>query len=155
MLPPPLITYDIVCGYKVNIVKRFAAEFPEFREVVERATYCIPEMHICGHGCGCQDEHTIGHKPGTGRTHGEGVEHLWPHTNAMAASTREMNHGARQDKVIQFLSYWNFSKFRNMRKSLFIRSFKYFAYYPCFQLIIWPNAWMNAFLSLQRRSRTL
>lgn len=119
-LPPPVITYDVNCGFSIKINKRFEKNFPHLLATVKAATYCVPEFHIKGHKDDCQDRYSCRYTPGCGRTHAEGVEHLWSETNQAGISTREMNPGARHDALNDFIGFWNWRKVEKTSEHSFV-----------------------------------
>lgn len=70
----------------------------------------VPKLHAKVHKLSCQLEHAISIQDGTGRTDGEGIEHMWAVVNALASSTKEMGPRSHHDTLDDHFSYHNFIK---------------------------------------------
>ena len=108
------ISYDISCGYAVNASSRFDDNFPELADVVKKATWLIPLLHIQNHKSDCMYRYSSSYTEGAGHFHGETAEMTWAESNQLGAQTRQMNNGHRQDTIINAASDWNWKKIVNM-----------------------------------------
>ncbi|KAH9858371.1 hypothetical protein C2E23DRAFT_718713 [Lenzites betulinus] len=111
-------SYDVVCSYICNILKRFATTHPELVPVVADMKMLLPKLHMHGHKEMCQIVYAFCYARGFGLAHGEGVETPWAELNIAGLSTREMTAGARHDALNSLFNYWNWTKTRNMCTSL-------------------------------------
>lgn len=108
------LSYDISCGYKVNIISRFQQNHPDLVTIVERMTYLIPLVHVHNHKDNCTYSYSSAYIPHAGHFHGETAEHYWPECNQLGPQTRQMNNGHRQDTLIDHHGDWNWKKIANM-----------------------------------------
>lgn len=120
ILPHIIISYDIMCQWSKNFLKRMA-EFPVEMQINPDIVVdvAIPTWHINGHGDNCKNNFSLSYMPGAGRTCGEDVETTWAHTNALGPSVREMGPGARHETLNDHWNGWNFRKIIGFRKGLF------------------------------------
>ncbi|TDL13547.1 hypothetical protein BD410DRAFT_735213, partial [Rickenella mellea] len=110
-------TYDVGCQYRIHLTKRWIERFPERYELIKRIVVKVPRMHIEVHKDDCKLQHALGYTCGAGLSHGETVEHPWAENNQAGAMTREMNRGARHDKLNDLHAFWNWLKVQKMGKS--------------------------------------
>ena len=103
-------SYDCSCQYCVNIVKRFEKHFPDVVHLVKRMRWGIPALHIQGHREDCMYLFGMAYMESVGHFHGETAEHYWPEANQLGPQTRQMNHGHRQDTLIDHHNDWNWKK---------------------------------------------
>lgn len=107
----PLITvsYDIVCQWHINLMKRFEDLPEEVRDKVDKFAikFVIPKFHISAHGDKCQSVFSLNFRRHMARTDGENIERGWAHMNPASLSTREMGPGARRDTLDCQWSGWN------------------------------------------------
>ncbi|GBE87372.1 hypothetical protein SCP_1100470 [Sparassis crispa] len=109
-----IFTYDVACIYKINILKRFGAQFPQLMPLLDRIQMLLPKMHMLAHKEACQVLYALCYMWGTGLTHGESVEHPWAEHNQAGLSTREMGAGHRHDALNDIHNYWNWQKVENV-----------------------------------------
>ena len=106
------LTYDIVCQYHKNLLKRMQ-EFPSHMQLPEQTAsqlqFAIPKKHWPCHGPN-HSKYSLNYMPKCGRTYGEGVESGWSHMNPVAASTKEMAPSARIETINMHWSAWNHQK---------------------------------------------
>lgn len=105
-----MLSYDCNCQYCVNLVKRFARNFPLLKHIVERVRCSVPDLHINGHNNKCQNEFHPAYIPGSSKSNGEGIEGPWAEMNQVGAATRQMNHGHRMGVITSHYTYWNWQK---------------------------------------------
>lgn len=112
-----MISYDIVCQWKIHLVAR-SAQLPEHLRqdssdlppLAERLKYGIPVWHAGAHEDKCQVANSLRYQPGAGHTDGEGIERGWSRVNPHASSTKEMGAGARQDALDDVFAHHNFER---------------------------------------------
>ena len=109
-------TYDVICSYVRNIIKRFEAFHPSQAGIVRRLKMLLPKMHMHAHKSLCQVVYAICYAKGFGLMHGDGIETIWSELNSAGLSTREMTAGACHDALCSLFSYWNWQKIEKMRK---------------------------------------
>lgn len=117
-----VISYDIACQWKINLLDRMT-KLPENMHIpVAVATtsfmFGIPKFHASAHDDGCSIPHSLNLMPGVGRTDGEGVERNWSEMNRVANSTKEMGPGARHDTLDDHFGHHNWRKFVGLGKPL-------------------------------------
>lgn len=108
-----LLTYDVICQWRINFFSERILGLPEHLRPKFRAEdiqYAVPKFHLPPHEAKCQAPHSLNFKPGVGETDGEGVERNWAMTNGAAASTREMGPGARHDTLDDHCGHANWRK---------------------------------------------
>ncbi|KAF7342850.1 CxC2 domain-containing protein [Mycena sanguinolenta] len=107
-----IVSYDIVCQWRKDLVKRMGELPPlvRFTIVLELFRFVIPKMHIKGHKLDCQEEYSLNLVPGSGQTDGEGIERPWASIGAIATSTRVSGPGARHDALDDHWNFWNWLK---------------------------------------------
>ncbi|KAE9384315.1 hypothetical protein BT96DRAFT_1008199 [Gymnopus androsaceus JB14] len=113
-----MLSYDCMCQYCVNLVKRFTRNFPDLKHIAERVRCSIPALHIEGHKDRCKYEFHSAYIPGAGHFHGEGIETPWAELNQVGAATRQMNHGHRMGVITAHYTYWNWLKTVKMHITL-------------------------------------
>ncbi|PBK91046.1 hypothetical protein ARMGADRAFT_1032119 [Armillaria gallica] len=79
---------------------------PELRNIL----YLVPKFHLPAHVLKCRDNFFFNFSAGVGHTDGEAPEHGWAATNALAASTKEMGPGTRQDTLDDHFGDYNWRK---------------------------------------------
>lgn len=101
------VSYDIMCQWYRNLLKR-NANLPELlRRLDFVLRYVIPKFHISAHGPKCQTIFSFNFLPFMARTDGENIERGWAWMNPVSLSTREMGPGARHDTLDCQWSAWN------------------------------------------------
>ncbi|KAJ7198761.1 hypothetical protein GGX14DRAFT_573205 [Mycena pura] len=107
-----IISYDIVCQWWRNLLKRIANLPPAVRLTLTLALlrFVIPKMHIHSHTTKCQLMFSLNLTPGSAQTDGEGIERPWAHIGGVASSIREMGPGSREDVLNCHWSFWNWMK---------------------------------------------
>lgn len=105
------ISYDIACQWCKKLKQRMAT-FPESIAIDPKTEISvgIPKFHLHGHGPSCQSTFSFNFLPGSGRTHGEGVETEWSVMNIVATSTKEMAPSARHETLNDHWGHWNYQK---------------------------------------------
>ncbi|KAG1844233.1 hypothetical protein F4604DRAFT_1937641 [Suillus subluteus] len=83
-----VISYDITCQWKLNLMKRMN-ELPEHLQILAAVAlaafiFGIPKFHCPAHEEKCAIPHSLNLMPGVGRTDGEGIEHNWAEMNQVA-----------------------------------------------------------------------
>lgn len=114
-----LLTYDIVCQWKLKFFKERAPGLPESIRPTfgpEALQFGVPKFHLPPHEAKCQAPHSLNFKPGAGETDGEGVERNWAVMNGAAASTKEMGPGARHDTLDDHCGHVNWRKLVTLGK---------------------------------------
>lgn len=110
-----VVSYDIACQWKVNLLKRMSSLPTQLQLPLTVATTCfmfgIPKFHAPAHASACATPHSLNLMPGVGRTDGEGVERAWADLNRVANSTKEMGPGSRHDTIDCQIGYHNWEKF--------------------------------------------
>ena len=111
-----LITYDIVCAWAVNLIKRYEAMYGDVFDLADdvEMSFAVPKFHLEAHGEDCKCAFNLNNTVGAGRTCGEGIEAGWADTNACALSTREMSAAHRHEVLEDFFQSINFRKIINM-----------------------------------------
>ncbi|KAJ7067568.1 hypothetical protein C8F01DRAFT_1342702 [Mycena amicta] len=103
-------TYDIACEYVIYLHDRFAKHFPELVHLVDRIRWGIPALHVQGHQERCMYLFGTAYMDCIGHFHGESAEQYWPEANQLGPHVRQMNHGHRQDTLINHHGDWNWKK---------------------------------------------
>ncbi|KAJ6556871.1 hypothetical protein DFH09DRAFT_1084575 [Mycena vulgaris] len=107
-----VLSYDAVCQYAVNIVKRWEdnPKLKHLAPIVKRMRFAIPALHVQGHQEGCIYAYSTAYMVATAHFHGETAEHYWPELNQLSPQTRQMNGGHRQGTIINHHGDWNYKK---------------------------------------------
>lgn len=113
-----VISYDIACQWKLNLMKRMN-ELPEHLRMpaaVALAAFMfgIPKFHCPAHEEKCATPHSLNLMPGVGRTDGEGIERNWAEMNRVASSTKEMGVGYRHDVLDDHFGHHNWRKYTGL-----------------------------------------
>ena len=120
-----VMTYDIMCKYKVNLFSRASNNpwSPLAVEFMNRLKLGAPELvkkvnafHGATHKPECRDEHSIRNTPHVGRMTGEDVESGWAKLNKEQWSSREMDAGGRRDDINTHMETSNYDKIQTMSK---------------------------------------
>ncbi|KAG1763903.1 hypothetical protein EV702DRAFT_1182676 [Suillus placidus] len=117
-----VISYDIACQWKLNLMKRMN-ELPEHLRMpaaVALAAFMfgIPKFHCPAHEEKCTIPHSLNLMPGVGWTDGEGIECNWAEMNRVANSTKEMGAGYRHDVLDDHFGHHNWCKYAGLGLSL-------------------------------------
>ncbi|KAG1844094.1 hypothetical protein C8R48DRAFT_750896 [Suillus tomentosus] len=117
-----VISYDVACQWKVNLLNRMNRLPRNMRIPDALATtmfmFGIPKFHASAHDDRCAIPHSLNLMPGVGRTDGEGIERNWAEINRVANSTKEMGPGARHDTLDDHFGHHNWRKFVGLSLSL-------------------------------------
>ncbi|KAK0477811.1 hypothetical protein IW261DRAFT_1565594 [Armillaria novae-zelandiae] len=106
-----MLSYDCNCSYHVNLANHFEnATFDGVRDCLARMCYMIPDLHVNGHNNDCIYQYGSAYMECNGHNHMEGIEQLWIGLNMLAAQTRQMNNGFRQDTLINHHGDHNWKK---------------------------------------------
>ncbi|KAK0467490.1 hypothetical protein IW261DRAFT_1346280, partial [Armillaria novae-zelandiae] len=106
-----MLSYDCNCSYHVNLANHFEnATFDGVRDCLARMRYMIPDLHVNGHNDDCIYQYGSAYMECNGHNHMEGIEQLWIGLNMLAAQTRQMNNGFRQDTLINHHGDHNWKK---------------------------------------------
>ncbi|KAJ7909356.1 hypothetical protein B0H13DRAFT_1616599, partial [Mycena leptocephala] len=109
-----VVSYDIVCQWRINIWRRLKKYKPELQECSRtgerRYVWLIPKFHLPAHIEACNILYSFNLTPYVGRTDGEAPERGWANANPLAASTKEMGPGARRDVLDDHFNDWNHKK---------------------------------------------
>lgn len=113
-----VISYDIACQWKLNLMKRMN-ELPEHLRMpaaVALAAFMfgIPKFHCPVHEEKCAIPHSLNLMPGVGWTDGEGIERNWAEMNRVANSTKEMGAGYRHDVLNDHFGHHNWRKYAGL-----------------------------------------
>ncbi|KAK0436511.1 hypothetical protein EV421DRAFT_1892352 [Armillaria borealis] len=112
-MPPELvISYNIACQWHKKIFDRIS-QYPESLRPMQsewNILYLVPKFHLPAHVLKCRDNFSFNFSAGVGRTDGKAPERGWAATNALAASTKEMGPGARQDTLDDHFGDYNWRK---------------------------------------------
>ncbi|KAJ6487280.1 hypothetical protein C8R47DRAFT_1216473 [Mycena vitilis] len=114
------ISYDIMCIWKVTLVKRIR-ELPAHVRlflVLALLRFAIPKMHIHAHTIACQLYFSLNLILGSAQVEGEAIERAWAGIGGVATSTRDMGPGSRHDCLDCQWSYWNWQKLVKLVESL-------------------------------------
>ncbi|KAF7345166.1 CxC2 domain-containing protein [Mycena sanguinolenta] len=106
-------SYDSYCSSVVNQLKRAVQLFPSahwFHEKLRISEGQVAAAHINDHGTRCKTMWQPVYFPARAHFHGESAERIWAFLNALGASTRQMNGGARHDTINFVMDGWNTSK---------------------------------------------
>src|SRR5262249_45663467 len=98
------------CQYKVKLISRFQAEFPEFVKIVANLIGTIGPLHIMGHVPRCKALFNANTTTYVGHLNGDSVEQPFAETKTTGGSTKHMNEGHREDTLDDFFADWNFRK---------------------------------------------
>ncbi|KAK0430926.1 hypothetical protein EV421DRAFT_1743608 [Armillaria borealis] len=82
----------------------------------ESVTILVPKFHLPAHIVACQEEFSFAFEVEVGETDGEAPECTWVIFNHVAASTKEMGPGSRQDTLDDHWSDHNWCKNTNIRQ---------------------------------------
>jgi hypothetical protein len=116
-----IVSYDIVCQWSINFHQRMS-QFSDWFYVFDshvQLTYLVPKFHLPAHILGCLTSFSFNLTKGVGHTDGEAPEHGWAEVNPLAASTKEMGPGSRQDTLDMHFGFYNWKKFTGMGLTLF------------------------------------
>ncbi|KAJ6449875.1 hypothetical protein C8R45DRAFT_1057259 [Mycena sanguinolenta] len=109
-----VVSYDIVCQWSINIWVRLARYRPELKERAGTGyrywVWLIPKFHLPAHIEACNILYSFNLSPYVAQTDGEAPERGWANANPLAASTKEMGPGARQDVLDDHFNDWNHKK---------------------------------------------
>ncbi|KAJ7051625.1 hypothetical protein C8F01DRAFT_1066754 [Mycena amicta] len=111
-------TYDIACEYVIHLHERFAQHFPDLVHLVDRIRWGIPALHVQGHQESCTYLFGTAYMDCVGHFHGESAEQYWPEANQLGPHVRQMNHGHRQDTLINHHGDWNWKKTMALARTL-------------------------------------
>ncbi|KAG1789262.1 uncharacterized protein HD556DRAFT_1433768 [Suillus plorans] len=117
-----VISYDIACQWKLNLMKRMN-ELPEHLRMPAAVAlvafmFGIPKFHCPAHEEKCAIPHSLNLMPGVGRTDGEGIERNWAEMNCVANSTKEMGTGYQHDVLDDHFGHHNWRKYAGLGLSL-------------------------------------
>ncbi|KAG2145301.1 uncharacterized protein EDB93DRAFT_1241161 [Suillus bovinus] len=117
-----VISYDIACQWKLNLMKRMN-ELPEHLRMPAAVAlvafmFGILKFHCPVHKEKCAIPHSLNLMPGVGRTDGEGIECNWAEMNRVANSTKEMGTGYRHDVLDDHFGHHNWRKYAGLGLSL-------------------------------------
>ncbi|KAG1902395.1 uncharacterized protein F5891DRAFT_1127683 [Suillus fuscotomentosus] len=117
-----VISYDIACQWKLNLLKRMLA-LPEDIQIpvvtaVAAFLFAVPKFHAPAHEEKCSTPHSLNLMPGVGRTDGEGIERNWAEMNCVANSTKEMGPCSRHDTLDDHFRHHNWRKLTGLGLSL-------------------------------------
>lgn len=106
------VAYDIACQWYKNLWTRVSLLPPTLQPLLgpEHINFKVGKLHLQGHEWKCQSAFSFNYSPGVGRTDGEGIERLWAFLRGIAASTKEMGPGGRQDTLDDFCAFSNWRK---------------------------------------------
>jgi hypothetical protein len=109
---PLIVSYDIVCQWSKHLATRLKGLPDYVRPALPSIPmkFVIPKLHLQGHILSCQEAYSFNFLQGSGQMDGEGVERPWASIGPMAASTKEMGPGARQETLSDHWSFWNWKK---------------------------------------------
>jgi hypothetical protein len=109
-----VVSYDIVCQWRINIWRRLEKYEPELQQRRGTGERCyvwlIPKFHLPAHIEACNILYSFNLMPYVGRTDGEAPERGWANANPLAASTKEMGPGSRRDVLDDHFNDWNHKK---------------------------------------------
>ncbi|KAJ6585954.1 hypothetical protein B0H19DRAFT_1250699 [Mycena capillaripes] len=109
-----VVSYDIVCQWRINIWRRLAKYKPELRQRARTGkryyVWLIPKFHLPAHIEACNILYSFNLTPYVGQTDGEAPERGWANANPLAASTKKMGPGARRDVIDDHFNDWNHKK---------------------------------------------
>ena len=110
---PKVISYDIMCQWLRHLLERVARlpshlqiELPE-----GEVRYAIPKYHFNGHKEANHNQYSLNFMKGVGRTDGEEIERGWSRFDGVAASTREMGPGSREETLEDHFEFNNIEKY--------------------------------------------
>lgn len=114
-----VLTYDVTCKYKINVVDRIkAGELVDDDEIPAKLDLKVPVWHQGGHVPSCMGKNSFRTTRNVGRTHGESVESIWEETNPYGFATREMGLGHRIENLSGLYNERNYRKIVNECKSV-------------------------------------
>ncbi|KAJ7030155.1 hypothetical protein C8F04DRAFT_1187110 [Mycena alexandri] len=109
-----VVSYDIVCQWRINIWRRLAEYQPVLRRNARTGQryymWLIPKFHLPAHIEACNILYSFNLTPYVGQTDGEAPERGWANANPLAASTKEMGPGSRRDTLDDHFNDWNHQK---------------------------------------------
>ncbi|KAJ7699410.1 hypothetical protein B0H16DRAFT_1749444 [Mycena metata] len=109
-----VVSYDIVCQWRINIWRRLVKYKPVLRRHARTGhryyMWLIPKFHLPAHIEACNILYSFNLTPYVGQTDGEAPERGWANANPLAASTKEMGPGARRDTLDDHFNDWNHKK---------------------------------------------
>ncbi|KAJ7576448.1 hypothetical protein C8J56DRAFT_800049, partial [Mycena floridula] len=111
-----VLSYDIMCQYKVNFSQRMTRFPPEWRVNTGDVSFkwLIPKFHLPAHIVKCHQLFSFNFIRGVARTEGEAVERAWAKLNPLAWSTKEMGPGSRRDTLNDHIGHSNWKKVATM-----------------------------------------
>ncbi|KAJ7041341.1 hypothetical protein C8F04DRAFT_1253041 [Mycena alexandri] len=99
-----MVSYDIVCQWRLNIWVRLSKYNPQLRQHARTGKryfmWLIPKFHLPAHIEACNILYSFNLSPFVGQTDGEAPERGWANANPLAASTKEMGPGSQRDTII-------------------------------------------------------
>jgi Kyakuja-Dileera-Zisupton transposase len=107
-------SYDCACQHWVNAVEHFEKHFPNVVHLMKHMHWPILALHVQGHLEDCIYLFGTAYLPSVGHFHGETTEHYWPEANQLGPQTQQMNHGHRQDTLIDHHNDWNWKKIASL-----------------------------------------
>ncbi|KAJ7024514.1 hypothetical protein C8F04DRAFT_1270212 [Mycena alexandri] len=109
-----VVSYDIVCQWRINIWTRLANYKRDLRQCARSGrrwyVWLIPKFHLPAHIEACNILYSFNLTPYIGQTDGEAPERGWANANPLAASTKEMGPGGRRDTLDDHFNDWNHKK---------------------------------------------
>ncbi|KAH9915597.1 uncharacterized protein BXZ73DRAFT_54255 [Epithele typhae] len=110
------MTYDIMCIYIRNLLKRMEKNFPAVVPIIKKMYCCLPAFHAHGHRDMCKTVYSLALSYGFGFQHGEQVERPWIKMNFAGPATSEMTAGNRHDKLNMTFNFWNLCQRQKQRE---------------------------------------
>ncbi|KAI5895151.1 uncharacterized protein SCHCODRAFT_02494560 [Schizophyllum commune H4-8] len=107
-----MVTYDIGCQWKVNLLRRLDDMPDHLRGTGSRLAIDVrlPVWHGNVHELSCRTANSVRYAKGAGKPDGEGPERIWAGMNSIAYATKEMGAGVREDTIERFTGHHNMQK---------------------------------------------
>ncbi|KAL0564085.1 hypothetical protein V5O48_017971 [Marasmius crinis-equi] len=115
---PYVVSYDAMCSLCKRIIIRWNTMHPDYVHVAERMYWVIPVCHCRNHIESCEPLYLYVYKECVGEFKAETAEQAWDTLNALGASIRQMNLGAREDTLNLAIGDWNWRKTTGLSKQL-------------------------------------
>lgn len=107
-----MLSYDISCQYKINILSRMEKLPENLRIDTSKVNlrFGLPVWHGNVHETKCRTEMSLRYQRGAANTDGEGIERTWSKTNPLGYASKEMGIGTRHDAIEDLIDNHNFKK---------------------------------------------
>ncbi|KAG1864355.1 hypothetical protein F4604DRAFT_1882078 [Suillus subluteus] len=120
-IPTINFSYDITCQWHKKLWHQVSTFLPLWlhpNNSGQQYRFFVLKFHLAVHITACQTAFSFNWSPNVGRTDGEALECGWADINRVAASTKEMAPGTRQDLLDDHFGDWNWKKVMALGRTL-------------------------------------